>query len=298
MANGGPRLRASLAGRLSGSRQPREPDVTRRTLLGSLPAIALCTPAIANPARTGAFPTVGNATTVGEIPMGGAWTRFDTSATEHAWPRYLRSLPLWPEGTPVLDYRGKPTGIPALRAVNLPLVRGDLQQCADTVLRLRATFVRQQGGDPAFRYTSGWVSNWSAWAAGKRPQVSGNVVTVSATGKIDNSDTAFEAWLTDLFMYAGTHSLVKDTVAVDGGTSRLKPGDIVVYGGSPGHAVVLLDSAVDSQGGEYVLVGQGFMPAQSFHICPGPHSGWFAVSGDTLPTLPLSMPWGGLRRFA
>lgn len=262
--------------------------MTRRTLLLAAAAV-LQQPAFAEHFVAG---------TVGEIPLGGPWTRFEPTKATTLWPQFLRSLPLHPEGTPVVDYRGNPTGLIPLRVVDLPLVRGDLQQCADTVLRLRATFMRDQGGDPAFRYTSGWVSKWSAWARGDRPKVGGNSVTVSATGKIDASDTAFEAWLTDLFMYAGTRSLVKDTLPVEGGTSGLQPGDIVVYGGSPGHAVIVLDTATDKAGGRYVLVGQGFMPAQSFHVCPGPISGWFPVSGEILPTQPLSMPWSGLRRFA
>ena len=266
--------------------------MTRRSLLFAGTAAVLATrlspPAFALPATV--------ASTVGEIPAGGNWLRFAQTDAIVAWPAYLRSLPLLPTGNPVLDYRGNPTGMDPLRVVNLPLVAGDLQQCADSVLRLRASFVRTQGGDPAFRYTSGFVSRWSSWAKGDRPRVHGNLVKVTATGKEDGSDAAFEAWLADLFMYAGIYSLMRDTVAVDGGPPNVQPGDVVGYGGSPGHAVLILDTA--REGDQlYILVGQGFMPAQSFHVCKGPVAGWFPVGGDTLLTQPLAVPWKGLRRF-
>ncbi len=36
--------------------------------------------------------------------------------------------------------------------------------------------------------------------------------------------------------------------------------------GAPGHAVLVLDLATDAQGHRVVLLGQGFMPAQSFSV--------------------------------
>ena len=244
-----------------------------------------------------AAPALAGGETVGDLPMGGKWSRYGSRDPAGAWPYYLRSLPVRPEGSLVLDSAGNPTGMDAWRVVDLPLVPGDLQQCADSVLRLRATYLRNAGGDPAFRYTSGFVSKWSSWSRGDRPKVYGTLVKVSATGKADDSDAAFEAWLADLFTYAGTYSLVRDTEPVAGGPTAVQPGDVVVHPGSPGHAVIVLDTAHDADN-TYVLVGQGFMPAQSFHVCRGPYGGWFWASGDTLPTAPISLEWSGLRRFA
>lgn len=205
----------------------------------------------------------------------------------------LRELPLRPEGTPVRLYDGRVSWLDAARVVDLPMVPGDLQQCADSALRLRATWERERGGDPAFHYTSGDVSRWSSWAKGTRPRVRGRDVSfVAGAARPDASDAAFEAYLADLFTYAGTRSLPLDTVAADDPL----PGDLLVTPGSPGHAVVVLDVATDGAR-TWVLVGQGFLPAVSFHVLDGPDGGWFPVEGDTLPSQPIAMPWSGLRRW-
>ena len=216
----------------------------------------------------------------------------DRVATD-AWGDWLRALPLYERDRAVLSYDGRVMAIGAARVVNVPIGTRDLQQCADSALRLRATWELSVGRSPAFHYTSGDVSSWAAWAAGTRPRVSGNKVRfVADAAAPDSSSGAFEAWLMDLYTYAGTRSLPMDTSPV--GTPL--PGDIIVAPGSPGHAVVLLDVASDTTY-TWVLVGQGFMPAMDFHVLPGPVSGWFLVEGDRLPSSPIPMPWTGLRRW-
>jgi len=66
-------------------------------------------------------------------------------------------------------------------------------------------------------------------------------------------------------MYAGTRSLHRDSTPVPEG-APLQPGDFFVQGGSPGHAVVLLDIAEHPDGRRVALVGQGFMPAEDIHV--------------------------------
>lgn len=206
---------------------------------------------------------------------------------------HLRALPLRPPGTPVRDHLGRVVPMPAARVVDLPLVPGDLQQCADSALRLRADWVRATGGSPAFHYTSGDLSTWSGWAAGERLRVSGSRVTrVPKAAPPDAGDASYERWLADLFTYAGTWSLLRETAPDD----RVDPGDLLVAAGSPGHAVVVLDVA--RRGAEtWVLVGQGYMPAMDFHVVAGPEAGWYPVTGGTLATAPIPMAWSGLRRW-
>lgn len=217
-----------------------------------------------------------------------------TRAPATAWGEWLRGRPLRPPGTPVLSYAGAELDMPAARVVDLPLVPGDLQQCADSILRLRATWERATGGSPAFHYTSGYLSAWKDWAAGYRPRVSGSKVTRGTGGRTGTNDANFEAWLADLFMYAGTRSLAKEITPE--APAEVQPGDLLVAPGSPGHAVLVLDVAREGSRA-WVLVGQGFMPAMSFHVVAGPEAGWYPVSGDTLPTAPIAMPWAALGRF-
>lgn len=210
-----------------------------------------------------------------------------------AFGAWLGELPLYEPGRQVLSYDGRPMAMDAARVVNIPVGTRDLQQCADSALRLRASWERAVGRSPAFHYTSGDVSSWSAWAAGTRPRVSGNDVTfVAHAAAADDGDASFEAWLMNLFTYAGTRSLGLDTVPA----SEPQAGDLVVIPGSPGHAVVVLDVAQDTSH-TWVLVGQGFMPAMDFHVLSGPFAGWFLVEGDVLPSTPIPVPWSGLRRW-
>jgi len=54
------------------------------------------------------------------------------------------------------------------RVIDFPLVAGDLQQCADTAIRLRAEWQRETGGTPSFHTTSGDPIPWARWSAGER----------------------------------------------------------------------------------------------------------------------------------
>jgi len=214
-------------------------------------------------------------------------------APADAFGAWLGDLPLYEPGRQVLSYDGRPMAMNAARVVNIPVGTRDLQQCADSALRLRATWQRSVGQSPAFHYTSGDLSSWSGWSAGTRPRVSGsNVSFIAHAAPPDTGDAGFEAWLMDLYTYAGTRSLAFDTVAA----TEPRAGDLVVVPGSPGHAVVLLDVATDGAT-TWVLVGQGFMPAMDFHVLGGPDHGWFPVEGDVLPSSPISVPWSGLRRW-
>ena len=160
------------------------------------------------------FLAAAHAETVAEAfppPEGAARAQAD------AFGAYLRALPLHPDGREVLTYDGRPVAVDAARVVSMPVGTRDLQPCADSALRLRASWERAAGRAPAFHYTSGDLSAWAAWANGSRPKISGNDVTfVAGAAKPDASDAAFEAWMMNLFTYAGTRSLPLDTMAVAG----------------------------------------------------------------------------------
>lgn len=74
-----------------------------------------------------------------------------------------------------------------------------------------------------------------------------------------------------VFMYAGTASLSKELLTVP--YTSLQPGDVFIKGGSPGHAVIVLDVAVDPATKKKVfLLAQSYMPAQQIHILVNPIS--------------------------
>lgn len=76
----------------------------------------------------------------------------------------------------------------------------------------------------------------------------------------------------------------------------------MVQPGAPGHAVLVLDVARAAGGRRALLLGQGYMPAQSFHVLrAGREGAWFVVEpgapGLDTPFWPL-FPWKTLHRFA
>ena len=86
-------------------------------------------------------------------------------------------------------------------------------------------------------------------------------------GRRTRDRRAFEHWLIKVFADAGSASLEAELRAPKDGV--VQPGDVLIQGGYPGHAVLVLDAAVarGSDGVEHrwVLIGQSYMPAQEFH---------------------------------
>lgn len=172
------------------------------------------------------------------------------------------------------------------RVIELPLVQGDLQQCADSLIRLRAEWLVGNGHEVAFHATSGDAIPWARFEAGERPYDAGNKLLWKP-----GRPGSWDQYLAAVFTWAGTRSLLLDTVAA----SEPLPGDIVVVPGSPGHAVILLDVA--RRGDEtLVLIGEGYMPAQDFHVELGPIDGWW-VWRDGVTLNHWDMPASGLRRW-
>jgi hypothetical protein len=48
------------------------------------------------------------------------------------------------------------------------------------------------------------------------------------------------------------------------------PGDVLIIGGSPGHAETVMDMAEDDRGRKVFLLSQSYMPAQDIQILENP----------------------------
>jgi hypothetical protein len=216
---------------------------------------------------------------------------------------WLRGLPLRPAGTPVRDFRGGQIlagDDPRLAAVaELDVGTANLQQCADSIIRLHAEWLWVQGQKNriAYRFTSGDLASWSRYAAGERAKISGSKVKWVRSGAADSSRASFRAYLDLVFTYAGTLSLQAEKQRPS--RESVRPGDFFVLGGSPGHAVLVLDVAENAAGERVALLGQGFIPAQDFQILsPGQEGPWFSLQGSEVTT-PFwkPFPWSSLRRL-
>ncbi len=218
-----------------------------------------------------------------------------------SWGQWLRHLPLLPAGTPVrsLDasvvVRGNALDLAGVVDMD---VRENLE-CADVILRLRAEYLRHAGreADITFRLTDGGLISWGVWRSGMRPRLEGDRLIFERIAEPDGSRARFDEFLAGVFAWCGTLSLAQEGRPV--AFQDLAIGDFLVSGGSPGHAVLIVDLARNRAGELRGLILQGFIPAQTPHILAGGEAGaWFELAEGR----PLEVPWGSfgwdeLRRF-
>ena len=61
-------------------------------------------------------------------------------------------------------------------------------------------------------------------------------------------------------------------------------GDVLIKGGSPGHAMLVVDMAVNKAGKKIILLSQSYMPAQDIHLVMNPEypkiSPWYIVDNE------------------
>jgi len=212
---------------------------------------------------------------VARRPSAPLWTRFRVPPGWNRVEPERGSFGAWLQGLPVLtdtsavhDYRGQSIFAASAAVAELDLIGEDLQQCADSILRLYAEFswVTGAAGALKFHFTSGDVTTWKNWQRGERHIVAGDLVLPVPWFSPGRSRSAFRSWLTLVFRYAGTRSMALDSSAVPP-TASLKAGDFFVLPGSPGHTVLILDVIEHAASGERrALVGQGYTPAQEFHV--------------------------------
>jgi uncharacterized protein DUF4846 len=171
---------------------------------------------------------------------------------------FLRRLPLKPDGARVHLYDGsdKPRQDVHAAVVDLDVPPRDLQQCADAVMRLWAEYGYERGVTITFHPDPG------------KPRA-------LAFAARTHDRRAFERWLVRVFADAGSASLQAELRPVGAGV--VQPGDVLIQGGYPGHAVLVLDVAVASDGRRWLLLGQSYMPAQEFHVLRNPRapSPWY-----------------------
>ena len=213
-------------------------------------------------------------------------------AKEGGFTAFLRGYAVKEAGAPVLlyDKREKGNQSAHVAVLKLPLEQEDLQQCADSVMRVYAEyFYHEKKYDQiAFHFTNGFLAEYTKWQQGYRIAVNGNqVIWVKQKGYDDSYET-FQSYLRMVFSYAGTLSMEQEARAIT--PKELRVGDVFLHGGSPGHVVMVLDICENERGEKAFLLGQGYMPAQEFHILKNPmheEDPWYY---ETELSYPLTTP--------
>ena len=223
------------------------------------------------------------------------------NVSQDSFAYFLRHYPLKPYGSPVLLYNGGKKAAKVYESVfDMPILNVDLIQCADAVIKLRAEYLYSQKryDEIHFNLTNGMTVPFSKFAKGQRVSVSGNQTKWIDGGKSGYGRDVFEEYLKFIYNYAGTLSLSQEAKAKK--IEDIEAGDFFIYGGSPGHVVLVLDLAVDKKTGKKImLLGQSYMPSQEFHLLKSFESisPWYYVEDQNLRTPEWTFQKGSLKSF-
>lgn len=179
---------------------------------------------------------------------------------------FLRNYAMLPDQTPVHLYDGEERKHASAAAVfDMYLGDRNLQQCADSVMRIYAEYLRTIGREDkiAFHFVDGFLCDWESYKNGKRVKFVDDVPTWKESEVPENLDEAFEDYLNIVFAYSSTLSQVDESDAIP--LDEIQIGDIFIKGGSPGHVILVADMC-EKDGKKAFLLAQGFMPAQQFHV--------------------------------
>lgn len=186
-----------------------------------------------------------------------------------SFAHFLSTLPLKPQSAPVLLYNGEQKWNQDVHAavIDLPIGKRDLHQCADGIMHLKALYHynRQEYNQIGFHFVNGFYCDYDHWKKGYRVRIKGNHTYWYKSTSPDSSINVFYQYLEMVYSYAGTLSLSKELVKKE--LSTLSTGDVFIQGGSPGHAIIVINKASNATTGErYFLLAQSYMPAQELHI--------------------------------
>lgn len=217
-----------------------------------------------------------------------------------SWRHFLQHLPL--KNGPIVDYKGRiiPDQAKHVAIVDFDIGEGDLQQCADALIRLRAEylFAQKAYNKIGFHFSSGHYYSWNDYCRGLRPVVRGSQLRFTTVSSCPQTYGSLRKYLNIVFSYAGTASLYKE----------LKPcnsfavGTVIITPGYPGHCSIIIDEARNDKGEKIFKLAESFMPAQSIYILQNPYEseagGWYRLKKtNTIHTASYTFRQYALRTF-
>ncbi|NLC03400.1 MAG: DUF4846 domain-containing protein [Tissierellia bacterium] len=202
---------------------------------------------------------------------------------EDSFEEFLRNQELKPYGEKVLYYDGREKNKSNIydSVFQVDIGNRDLHQCADAIMLLRAEYLYsiEKYDDIEFNFVSGFKAEYKKWMEGNRIKVDGNVVNYYKATDFSNTYENFRKYMDMVFAYSGTLSLNQELQAVS--IDDMKIGDVFIVGGSPGHAVIVVDMAENSSGDKVFMLAQSYMPAQETQLLINPNnktiSPWYSL---------------------
>lgn len=199
------------------------------------------------------------------IPLPPGFERLE--ATNNSFGKWLRNLTLKADKTVYL-YNGSPKANQSAQfaVLNISVGNKDLQQCADAVMRLRAEYLFAKKNYDHIRF----VDN------------EGKIYQFNAP----HTKEHLQNYLQRVFGMCGSASLSKQLKPIK--IMAMQAGDVLIKGGFPGHAVIVVDMAQNAAGQKIYLLAQSYMPAQDIHILNNPIneklSPWYLLKEEDVST--------------
>jgi Domain of unknown function (4846) len=153
--------------------------------------------------------------------------------------------------------------------LDISVGKKDLQQCADAVMRLRAEYLFTQKAFDKIVF----IDNANTLYKFVAPFTREN----------------FTKYLDRVFGMCGSASLAKQLKAKSS-FGKIQAGDVIIRGGFPGHAVIVMDVAENEAGKRMYMIAQSYMPAQDIHVLQNPNnenlSPWYEVNENEIIQTP------------
>lgn len=231
---------------------------------------------------------------------------------ESSFGHYLRNLPVV-DSVVVLTFKGatfKVANDTTVAGVIPVAIEGkSLWHCMDILQVLHMDYLESNNRKQEISYPlpEGTSLSWLEWQNGVRPVFKGlKFVKESRHPKLvsvykivqDSSVKNFRRYCNTIFEFSGTQTFWHNSPHIK--LAEIQPGDFIVKKGDKGHAVLIVDLAINEKGEKVALIGQGDTPACQFYLLMKEHNPWFKIDENVgYPDLPIrkKMYWSGLRRF-
>lgn len=222
----------------------------------------------------------------------------------NSFGEFLRNQKLKPYGEKALYYDGREKNKKDVydSVIDVDIGNRDLHQCADAIMLLRGEYLYSIGRyeDISFNFVSGFKAEYRKWMEGNRIKVEGNNVSYYKATEPSNTYEDFRKYMDMVMAYSSTLSLEKELEPID--VEDMEIGDVFIIGGSPGHAVIVMDMAINDNGEKIFILAQSYMPAQQTQILINPMdkdiSPWYSLKGkEKLITPEWTFELNHLRRF-